>query len=178
VPFFAGTSELGVDGFYPTNTFKDIITGDLNFDSCLSTNNFTQFYHYYSFSPCLLASKIKSQYQGSLCKQDPDCARDVISYAEKYSGPKKLIVVGIARDGHLIYGPYNANGQLWQPCEVDICNGVYINGAYSYVLTSFHPYTIGCWGPGNKDTSASQTCSTRPRKCVLGQFTLGLFLQL
>lgn len=60
---------------------------------------------------------------------------------------KRLIPIGIARDGHLIYGPYNSNGLLWKPCDVDLCNGRIINGQYAYVMTTFFPYTIGCWGP-------------------------------
>jgi hypothetical protein len=65
---------------------------------------------------------------------------------------KTLIPVGIARDGHFIYGPYNQDGKLWTKCEVDVCNGKIINGKYAYVMTTFHPYTIGCWGPGEKSS--------------------------
>ena len=34
--------------------------------------------------------------------------------------------VGLARDGHVIKGPYNANGELWACDEHDICNGTYL----------------------------------------------------
>jgi len=34
-------------------------------------------------------------------------------------------VVGLARDGHAIYGPYNAEGELWACDEHDVCNGVF-----------------------------------------------------
>lgn len=34
-------------------------------------------------------------------------------------------------------------------CQVDVCNGLKINGVYSYVATLFHPYFIGCYGEGN-----------------------------
>ena len=62
---------------------------------------------------------------------------------------KTLRPIGIAKDGHKIYGPYNENGQLWEPCDVDYCNGRYINGEYVYVVTMFYPYIVGCWGPAN-----------------------------
>lgn len=63
---------------------------------------------------------------------------------------KKKFVIGIAKDGHLIYGPFKSDGSLWQPCDVDICNGVIEGTSYNYVATLFFPYTVGCWGPGNK----------------------------
>lgn len=57
----------------------------------------------------------------------------------------------MAKDGRLIYGPYNEDGNLFQPCDLDLCNGCLINGFYSYVATAFYPYIVGCWGPSNKD---------------------------
>lgn len=57
-------------------------------------------------------------------------------------------MIGIARDGHVIVGPYNANGELWICDEHDFCNGTFITGgSYAYVLTSTFPYVVGCWGP-------------------------------
>lgn len=74
------------------------------------------------------------------------------------------MTIGIARDGHMILGPYKDDGTLWQPCEVDVCNGVTIDGSYHYVLTRFFPYSIGCWGPASK-TSYDLSCSTNERVC-------------
>ena len=54
-------------------------------------------------------------------------------------------IVGIAKDGHVIVGPYKSAGKLWQPCDVDDWNGVYVewsNGlgaTYMYAMTMFHP---------------------------------------
>lgn len=75
-------------------------------------------------------------------------------------------VVGIAKDGHKILGPYKSNGALWQPCEVDICNGVKIGDSYYYVMTSFYPYTIGCWGPSTSQNYATLSCSANKRVCA------------
>jgi len=60
--------------------------------------------------------------------------------------------VGLAKDGHVIWGPYketdDGSFRLWESCDVDICNGAFVNGSYGYASTLFHPYTVGCWGPG------------------------------
>jgi len=73
--------------------------------------------------------------------------------------------VGLAKDGRLIYGPFRIDGNVWQSCDVDICNGRYFNGFYGYAMTSFFPYTIGCWGPANNldDQQVYATCSLNPR---------------
>ena len=58
-------------------------------------------------------------------------------------------VMGISKDGLPIYTPYYNNGKSYDYCEVDICNGIMIDGTYSYVTTFFHPYIIGCYGKGS-----------------------------
>jgi hypothetical protein len=64
----------------------------------------------------------------------------------KYGG-----VFGIAKDGHVIYGPYNAKGELWSCYDHDSCNGFFLeDGSYGYVSSTFFPYTVGCWGPATK----------------------------
>jgi len=47
---------------------------------------------------------------------------------------------------------------------VDVCNGMMINGHYAYVLTLFHPYFMGCYGPG-ADSDYAQACTRNPRIC-------------
>ena len=54
--------------------------------------------------------------------------------------------IGIAKDGRPIYSPYYGNGNTYKDCDVDVCNGIMINGQYSYVATFFHPYIMGCYG--------------------------------
>lgn len=73
-----------------------------------------------------------------------------------------------------MYGPYRIDGEVWDTCDVDICNGRSMNGFYGYVMTEFFPYTVGCWGPGininNKLIFPS--CSQYPRQCPFeGTFT-------
>ena len=55
---------------------------------------------------------------------------------------------GIARDGHVIVGPYNAQGELWDCTMLDVCHGTFLDdGSYVYVPTSTFPHLVGCWGP-------------------------------
>lgn len=58
-------------------------------------------------------------------------------------------IYGVARDGHVIYGPYNADGELWSCEDHDVCNGFFTeSGPYAYASTANFPYIVGCWGPG------------------------------
>lgn len=69
-------------------------------------------------------------------------------------------VVGIARDGHLLYGPYNSDLELWHCDDHDVCNGMFMqDGSYSYVSTVTHPYSIGCWGPATVQYVPHSLCS-------------------
>ena len=96
-----------------------------------------------------------------------ECNTDVKSYAVSFI-PRQLRTItpiGLAKDGRVIYGPYKQDGTLWQPCDVDICNGRMFGSYYGYVATTFHPYFVGCWGPGT-DNILSAGCSANSGKCV------------
>jgi len=55
----------------------------------------------------------------------------MMSYATAaYAAYKYQYPIGIAKDGHIIYGPYNSDGETWGDCEVDVCNGFYYNTEY------------------------------------------------
>ena len=57
--------------------------------------------------------------------------------------------IGLARDGHLIVGPYkDASGTRWDCSNRDVCNGAFIGSQYVYVGSETFPYVLGCWGPG------------------------------
>ena len=87
----------------------------------------------------------------ALCSQIPSCKADPKLYAVAKIPAKlqSLNPIGLAKDGRVIYGPFKADGTLWQPCDVDVCNGRMFQGYYGYVATAFHPYLVGCFGPGN-----------------------------
>jgi len=71
----------------------------------------------------------------------------------------------------MIFGPYNSTGNLWQPCDVDACNGVLLSGSYVYLATMFHPYTVGCWGP-SKPKLFLEKCTSKAKICVADAQTL------
>jgi len=80
--------------------------------------------------------------------------------------------VGLARDGHVIKGPYNEDGELWDCDEHDICNGVFIqDGSYVYVATTTFPYIVGCWGPSHvqyvRASCSNKTCGAYAGLAVL-----------
>ena len=59
--------------------------------------------------------------------------------------------MGIAIDGHIIWGPFKGDGTYFVGKDVDICNGGYFDSGkqhYGYTTTEFWPYFVGCWGPG------------------------------
>lgn len=57
-------------------------------------------------------------------------------------------VLGISKDGRPMYSMYYDNGNEYDPCDLDVCNGLEVNGNYVYVSTLFHPFFMGCYGPG------------------------------
>jgi hypothetical protein len=106
-------------------------------------------------SPCIKGNKaITAIKKSTTCTSVELCNSDLISYAlSGFTGAnKKLIPIGLAKDGHIIYGPYKNDGTTFSDCDVDICNGAVINGRYGYASTTFHPYFMGCYGPGSNLT--------------------------
>jgi len=68
-------------------------------------------------------------------------------------------------------GPYKDDGSVWSACEVDACNGAYVDTdddgveEYVYVTTIFHPYTVSCFSRGNWPTFTA-SCTKNPRSCT------------
>jgi hypothetical protein len=79
-----------------------------------------------------------------------------------FSSYKNLTVIGIAKDGHVIYGPYLSLG-LQVTSGFYICNGMFYDsiGNYGYFATTTYPYITGCFGPGNYPSFAP-ICTTNP----------------
>jgi hypothetical protein len=163
VPIFGGTSEANKDPLYPSPTTGMNYLNKL--DACLGlVHGQTLFYHYYTFSPCMMTSTLKSATQVSACVGFSNCGTQTSTYMTA-GVSKSLAAVGIALDGHIIYGPWKSATERWAQCDVDVCNGLSINGAYGYAMTSFHPYTIGCWGPGTIQ-AIQQSCSSNKKQCL------------
>ena len=127
-------------------------------DSCLAHSThptISGLYHYNSFGTCMKPSSKTSTTQApSMCEKEVNCKddnSDAFAFALSLSQiAKQVVPVGLARDGHMIVGPYNASGELWTCEDRDICNGVFVNNAYAYALSQNFPYTVGCWGPAQE----------------------------
>lgn len=79
---------------------------------------------------------------------------------------------GMSKDGRPILSPFHGNGIAYSDCEVDVCNGLEINGHYMYATTFFHPYIQGCYGKGSAP-ALYQECSSNPRLCGTLLGTIG-----
>ena len=112
----------------------------------------------------MIPSEVVGRPFPGLCEDNPECKRNKFRYALSFYRYKELIPLGYAKDGRTIYGPYRQDGELWQPCDVDVCNGRIIKGEYAYVATSFYPYFVGCWGPGTR-ANFYASCTFNPRRC-------------
>jgi hypothetical protein len=151
VAIYSGNSEYDYDAYFPKawgGKQTDIVK--IQPDLCLGSSMYSEAYHYYMFSPCIYENDVKSL--SGPCSSDVNCTADIRTYSvmKIKHAQKSFMPIGIAKDGHIIYGPYSNNKVLWQPCDVDICNGLIINNQYVYVSTMFHPYTVGCWGIGSR----------------------------
>ncbi|CDW86089.1 UNKNOWN [Stylonychia lemnae] len=166
--FFSGTSTFGYDAFFPRAYENNINPREILPDVCLGQASTYNTYRYHMFSPCIFDNSLKLTQANQQCFSHAGCKADKLTHSvsKLTYRQRNIIPIGLARDGRMIYGPYNQDGQLWNPCDVDICNGVYISRiTYAYVATMFHPYIIGCWGPGNM-LNLTQSCSTNPRQCI------------
>ena len=88
-----------------------------------------------------------------MCKDLADCREDPIGFAIEKGWTDSGTygygdIVGISRDGHMIYGPYKEDGDFWGCEDHDVCNGAFVEGNYVYVSTKTFPYILGCFGPG------------------------------
>ena len=86
-----------------------------------------------------------------MCPDNNDCVSDPFAFAinNLYNDPTQFgEIIGIAKDGHVIVGPYNQDGELWGCGDHDVCNGAFVGDNYVYVSTTTFPYILGCFGPG------------------------------
>jgi len=165
--FFSGSSHYGYDAFFPKAFGTRNSPQKIDVDVCLGTADNYNTYRYHMFSPCIYDIALRGVAKD--CASDAVCSRDVRNHSIA-NIPDQLRTqdpVGLAKDGRVIYGPYRSDGNLWQPCDVDICNGVKFSRlVYGYVSTMFHPYIVGCWGPGNRPVKRTASCSTNGRYCA------------
>jgi len=101
------------------------------------------------------------------CSANAECNSSIQDYGSAYYQDKGVEALAILKDGHILYSPYKSDGTLYSYCDVDVCNGKVMGDIYGYVATTFHPYFVGCWGPGN-NPNFTQSCSTNGRACYEG----------
>ena len=135
-------------------------------DLCLTHSSPQGIIHYHSLGACATASSQRSTtVVPGLCDNSYNtCLSDPYSYAKTQAWTTTTNhggVFGLARDGHKIVGPYDANGELWDCTELDMCNGTFISdGSYVYAPTATFPHVVGCWGPAAAATTRpSSTCT-------------------
>lgn len=143
---FNGISGEGVDPFYPTS-YKGADTEAEKVDGCLGHPEPRGNFHYHTTSPCFGDSSIDP---GKKIKNDDILDQILRGFNKK----RNREVVGISKDGRPIYSPLYNDGKSYSYCDVDVCNGLWIDGHYSYVSTMFHPFVIGCYGPGGNASFA------------------------
>lgn len=97
-------SANNVDPFFPTGGYSAE-----SVDSCLGhPNPSNNAYHYHAASGCAFTSS-NSTIQS--CTSTPACSSNIATYSiSTFSSYRTLTVIGIAKDGHIIYGPYTSAG--------------------------------------------------------------------
>jgi hypothetical protein len=147
VAIFNVDSANNVDPFYPPANYTTEMV-----DACLAHCQSSGIYHYHMASGCSVSPP-----SGNItsCSQNSACAANISSYSLTIfpASAKTLTVIGIAKDGHVIYGPYTSAGTQ-VTSGFDICNGMFYDsfGNYAYFATTKFPYITGCFGPGNYPT--------------------------
>jgi hypothetical protein len=165
VSLFNAMSADAADPFYPAvyNTSSGEVKGSTNaekIDACLEHPQATGIFHYHSMPPCVLNETI----DGS----EPSSGLDFKSWMlNGFSPSDGLVVMGIAKDGHLVYGPYQKDGTKVE-AGFDVCGGVWfdedgdgVEETYAYFATDTFPYYSGCFGPGSFPDFVPQ-CTTNP----------------
>ena len=78
-------------------------------DSCLASVDSSGLYHYRYLPPCIYNSS-NIQLDKS-CQELSSCNDQILTYGMNYYGNNNtdFALMGIAKDGHLIYGPYTPN---------------------------------------------------------------------
>jgi len=132
VVYFTAATNKNIDPFYPAvyNGVTDIEAAKETTDECIGHPGPQLLYHYHFMPPCVANSTLYKA-GNTICTNITACASDPRTYSENIftaAGKNNLQPIGIGKDGFIIYGPYDSNGNLWDDCAVDVCNGLWIDG--------------------------------------------------
>ncbi len=152
VMIFSPDSLNNVDPFYPPPSVSAELV-----DTCLAHCQAGGVYHYHIGSGCMVNPP-----NGSITAcAATSCISNIANYSTYgFYNYQTMTVIGVAKDGHVIYGPYlSANTRVTS--GFDVCNGMFYDsiGNYAYFATSTYPYLVGCFGPGNYP-SFGPNCTT------------------
>jgi hypothetical protein len=142
VMIYSPDSTNDVDPFYPP-----LISQAESVDTCLAHCQAAGVYHYHIGAGCMVNPPTGSI---TACAST-NCITNIANYSiAGFYNYQTMTVIGMAKDGHTIYGPYIASNTL-VTSGFDICNGMFYDsiGNYAYFATSTYPYLVGCFGPGN-----------------------------
>ena len=135
------------------STYRNSLTVDI--DSCLGMISSNGEYHYSSASNCIIGWYDTTK---PYVTSGQSCASCFYNMKNAFLSNRNIKVVGIAKDGRVIYGPVKTYDKLtetyteYTPCLLDVCNGrieeVNHEKIYTYHATNYHPYLPACFGPG------------------------------
>ena len=108
-------------------------------DACLgSPEPVSGIYHYNILAPCLVNSANITT--NETCADMANCTKSLKNYAlSAYSNNKTDTFLGIAKDGHMIVGPYKSDATLYSCKLLDQCGGISVadilsSTSYVYVF--------------------------------------------
>jgi hypothetical protein len=79
-------------------------------------------YHYHDVSPCINPNFLVGK-DFSDCASSPACSADIVKWSlAGFANMTTKTVIGIAKDGHVLYGPYDDAGELWRTNNVVRCS--------------------------------------------------------
>ena len=143
---------MNADQYYP-QMWDEIGSFSLpdSVDSCMGAPDSQSVYHYRAMPPCIYNRSIGVASLTS-CTKNANCNGNGLNYAlnsfPRNTSVAGIQVMGLAKDGHLIYSPISSNGNVTHCYQLDMCNGrLMTSGDYAYFMTNYFPYTVGCWGP-------------------------------
>ena len=144
-----------MDGGAEISSYRDTLKTEKEIDSCLGMISSLGEYHYSSMSSCILGWYDTTK---PYVTDGQSCSNCFFNMKSSFESNRNIKVVGIAKDGRVIYGPvksYDAVSDVYteySPCMLDVCNGrieeVNSEKIYTYHATSYHPYLPACFGPG------------------------------
>ena len=157
-----------VDPFYPPVGFSPE-----GADQCLSHPTGHGEFHYHIASGCMINPPPGNV---SNCGPNIGCLNNVSSYSiGSFPSNRTLTIIGIAKDGHVIFGPYLSPG-VEASSGLDICNGMFYDSIenYAYFATRTYPYITGCFGPGNYPSFTPNCTTNSPRNYTMSAHALVL----